>query len=44
MVQCPNCGRKFIEESYNKHKKNCVMINGKKEVTTSDNSTSKISV
>ena len=30
MVQCPNCGRKFIETSYLRHKKNCVLINGDK--------------
>jgi hypothetical protein len=28
MVQCLNCGRKFLEESYLKHKKNCILING----------------
>ena len=30
MVQCPNCGRRFLEASYLKHKKNCVMLNGDK--------------
>lgn len=28
MVQCPNCNRKFLPESFLKHKKNCVLING----------------
>ena len=30
MVECLNCGRKFIEASYLKHKKNCQLINGDK--------------
>lgn len=30
MVQCENCKRKFFADSYLKHKKNCVLINGKK--------------
>lgn len=34
MVQCPNCGRKFIETSYQKHKKNCELINGNKSGTS----------
>lgn len=28
MTHCSNCGRKFLPESYLKHKKNCAMING----------------
>lgn len=31
MVSCENCGRRFIEQSYHKHKKNCALINGKKQ-------------
>jgi hypothetical protein len=30
MVQCANCKRSFLPESYEKHKKNCKMINGDK--------------
>lgn len=40
MVECPNCKRKFIYESYQKHKKNCVMINGKKNTEPNENSKS----
>lgn len=38
MVQCPNCGRKFVAESYMKHKKNCALINGNKNISPPLNS------
>lgn len=40
MVECPNCKRKFIYESFQKHKKNCVMINGKKGLESNENAKS----
>jgi hypothetical protein len=30
MVQCENCKRKFLPESYKRHAKNCKLINGDK--------------
>jgi hypothetical protein len=36
MVACLNCGRRFFAESYVKHKKNCVLINGENKNLTEE--------
>jgi hypothetical protein len=36
MVVCLNCGRRFFAESYVKHKKNCVLINGENKNLTEE--------
>lgn len=28
MAECSNCGRRFFDEQLEKHRKNCVLING----------------
>jgi hypothetical protein len=36
MVECLNCGRRFFTDSYVKHKKNCVLINGENKNITAE--------
>lgn len=36
LVQCRNCKRKFLPESYQRHLKNCKLINGDKTSQSMD--------